>query len=138
MAIIQISKIQHRTGNIDDLPHLSVGELGWATDAKRLFIGNDPNVLGPSPDNTEILTQFSDINAAGANTQVQYNSNGTFGASSAFTFNQTTNVLALTGNISAVGSTFTGNVSIGGNLSVSGNITYYDIIKYFHLHYNLH
>jgi hypothetical protein len=129
MAIIQISKIQHRTGNIDDLPQLSVGELGWATDAKRLFIGNDPNVLGPSPDNTEILTQFSDINAAGANTQVQYNSNGTFGASSAFTFNQTTNVLALTGNISAVGSTFTGNVIIGGNLSVSGNITYYDIIN---------
>jgi hypothetical protein len=58
MAIIQISKIQVRTGNLDDLPQLALGELGWAADEKRLFIGNDPNVIGAQPDNTEILTQY--------------------------------------------------------------------------------
>jgi hypothetical protein len=36
------------------------------------------------------------IGASGSNTQVQYNNNGLLGASSAFTFNSSTNVLAVT------------------------------------------
>lgn len=59
MSIIQISKIQVRTGNIEDLPQLSVGEFGWAIDERRLFIGNQPDTIGPIPDNTEILTNIS-------------------------------------------------------------------------------
>ena len=56
MSIIQISKIQHRSGNIVDLPQLDEAELGWATDAKRLFIGKStPN------ENIEILTSYSNI-----------------------------------------------------------------------------
>lgn len=130
MAIIQISRIQNRTGNIDELPQLTVGELGWASDARRLFIGNDPDVLGPNPDNTEILTQYSEIQAAGANTQVQFNQGGTFGASNAFTFNSSSNALTLTGTLAvSSNASFGGNVAIAGNLSVSGNITYYDIIN---------
>jgi hypothetical protein len=39
MAIIQISKIQQRSGNLVDLPQLDEAQLGWANDAKRLFIG---------------------------------------------------------------------------------------------------
>ena len=35
MAIIQISKIQHRTGANVDLPQLSEGELGFATDEQK-------------------------------------------------------------------------------------------------------
>lgn len=54
MSITQISKIQHRTGALVDLPQLSTGELGYATDAKKLFIGNDPPTS-----NTEILTEYS-------------------------------------------------------------------------------
>jgi hypothetical protein len=50
---------------------------------------------------------------AGSNTQIQYNNNNDFGASANFTFNSSTNVLAVGGNITA------GNVS-GGNL-VSAN-----------------
>ncbi len=129
MAIIQISKIQHRTGNIDDLPQLSVGELGWATDAKRLFIGNDPNVLGPTPDNTEILTQWSEISAAGSNTQVQFNQAGTFGASSAFAFDYGTNTLTLEGDflpqMSGVYDLGSANLAWG-NLYLSGNSLYLD------------
>ena len=56
MAIIQISKIQQRTGNLVDLPQLDEAEFGWATDAKRLFIGKSvPN------ENIEVLTSYSNI-----------------------------------------------------------------------------
>ena len=127
MSILQISKIQIRTGNIADLPQLSEGEFGWAADAKRLFVGNDPNVVGPAPDNTEILTQYSDITAAGSNTQVQFNDNNILGATSAFTFNKVTSTLTIA-NVAVTGNgAVTGNFSIAGNLSVGGIITYYDI-----------
>ena len=58
MAIIQISKIQQRSGNLVDLPQLSEAQLGWANDAKRLFIGTTT----PNPnENVEVLTSYSDI-----------------------------------------------------------------------------
>jgi hypothetical protein len=56
MAIIQISKIQVRSGNLVDLPQLDEAEFGWASDAKKLYIGKTtPN------ENIEILTSYSDI-----------------------------------------------------------------------------
>ena len=66
MAIIQISKIIHRTGANVDLPQLDEGELGFSTDERKLYIGNDPN-LYPALANgittqTEILTEISTIN----------------------------------------------------------------------------
>jgi filamentous hemagglutinin len=54
--------------------------------------------------------------AAGSNTQVQFNSNNDFGASANFTFNTTNNVLTISnGNVS------TGNLVASGLLSVTGN-----------------
>lgn len=59
MAIIQISKIQQRSGNLVDLPQLDEGEMGWASDEKRLFIGKTvPN------ENIEVLTSYSPINSS--------------------------------------------------------------------------
>ena len=56
MAIIQISKIQQRSGNLVDLPQLDEAQFGWASDAKRLFIGKTtPN------ENIEVLTSYSNI-----------------------------------------------------------------------------
>lgn len=103
MSILQISKIQVRSGNIDQLPQLSVGEFGWATDTYQLFIGNDPNVIGPHPDNTEVLTQYStiDINAAGYDTDVQYNENGVLAGSNNFTWTNGTSTLTVIGTIEA-------------------------------------
>lgn len=37
-----VAKLQVRRGALDDLPILDEGELGYATDVRRLFIGNDP------------------------------------------------------------------------------------------------
>src|ERR1035437_9163665 len=58
MAIIQISKITHRSGNLVDLPQLDAAELGWANDNKRLFIGT--SIPNPA-ENVEVLTSYSNI-----------------------------------------------------------------------------
>lgn len=56
MSIIQISKIQHRSGNLVDLPQLDEAEFGFASDDKRLFIGKES-----PPENIEVLTSYSTI-----------------------------------------------------------------------------
>ena len=63
MAIVQISRITQRKGLTSDLPQpLAGAELGWATDERRLFIGNGTLDDGaPVVGNTEILTEFSDL-----------------------------------------------------------------------------
>jgi len=59
MSIIQISKIQQRAGNLVDLPQLDNAQLGWATDARRLFIGR---ASAPYVDeNVEVITSYSNI-----------------------------------------------------------------------------
>ena len=56
MSILQISKIQQRSGNLVDLPQLDEAEFGWASDERRLFIGKTtPN------ENVEVLTGYSKI-----------------------------------------------------------------------------
>jgi hypothetical protein len=62
MAVIQISKIQVRRGAVGDqgMPQLASGEMAWAIDQQRLFIGNGSVAEGaPAVGNTEILTNFS-------------------------------------------------------------------------------
>lgn len=56
MSIIQISKIQQRSGDLVDLPQLDEAEFGFASDEKRLFIGKE----GPN-ENIEVLTSYSEI-----------------------------------------------------------------------------
>jgi hypothetical protein len=62
MAITQISKITHRKGLNENIPQLAGAELGWALDARKLYIGNGKIIDGaPTIGNTEVLTQYSDI-----------------------------------------------------------------------------
>lgn len=64
MAIVQISKIIHRTGANVDLPQLDIGEIGFATDEQRVYIGNDPAIVPPiglGTTQTEILTASSTL-----------------------------------------------------------------------------
>lgn len=46
MAEERISKIQVRSGDIADLPMLDLGEMGYAKDERRLFIGNEVVDIG--------------------------------------------------------------------------------------------
>lgn len=57
MAIVQISKIQQRSGNLVDLPQLDEAEFGFASDEKRLFIGKTTEGV----ENIEVLTSYSDV-----------------------------------------------------------------------------
>lgn len=70
MAIVQVSRIQHRKGLQQDLPQLSGAEFGWALDTRKLYIGNGIISEGAASEGvTEILTQYSDLlNIAGAYT----------------------------------------------------------------------
>jgi hypothetical protein len=67
MAIVQISKIQHRTGENTDLPQLDIGEIGFSTDTRQVYIGNDPVKVqipeGSFTTQTEILSEVSLINS---------------------------------------------------------------------------
>jgi hypothetical protein len=76
MSIIQISKIQQRSGNLVDLPQLDEAQFGWASDAKRLFIGKTtPN------ENIEVLTSYSNISFS----QIDGSDGGNFNISNATT-----------------------------------------------------
>jgi Pectate lyase superfamily protein/Major tropism determinant N-terminal domain len=56
MAIVSISRLQHRRGLLADLPaNLNEAELGWCLDTRQLFIGNGNAYTG----NSQILTQWS-------------------------------------------------------------------------------
>lgn len=63
MAVIQISRIQVRRGVADSptpsgLPQLASGEIGWAIDTQRLWIGSGSVDEGaPAVENVEILTK---------------------------------------------------------------------------------
>ena len=57
MSIIQISKIQQRSGNLVDLPQLDEAQFGFAQDASRLFIGKTTG----NAENIEVLTAYSNI-----------------------------------------------------------------------------
>lgn len=65
MAVVQISKIQHRRGRINSgtsLPQLASGEIGWAIDTQELFIGNGSVAEGaPYVGNTKIITEHDNI-----------------------------------------------------------------------------
>ena len=57
----------------------------------------------------------------GANTQIQFNDSGTFGGNANLTFNKTTSVLTITGNISALNANL-GNAVVANYFSGSGNL----------------
>jgi hypothetical protein len=56
MAIVQISRIQHRRGLKESLPQLAAGEIGFAVDTQELFIGNGTTAEG-APEVIQRLSQ---------------------------------------------------------------------------------
>ena len=86
-----------------------------------------------------VAIDFAHTSAAGANTQIQYNNNGDFGAEAAFTYDQATNTLSADNiagtlttvsqpNITSVGTltalTVTGNATAGNIIAASGTVQY--------------
>lgn len=64
MAVVQISKIQLRRGKeqVDGIPQLAGGEMAWAVDTQKLYIGNGAVSEGaPAVGNTRILTETDNL-----------------------------------------------------------------------------
>jgi|TARA_B110000858_G_scaffold147155_1_gene167168 hypothetical protein len=65
VAVVSISRIQIRRGRKNEgsgLPQLASGELGWATDAQELWIGNGAVSEGsPFVGNTKVLSEHDDL-----------------------------------------------------------------------------
>jgi hypothetical protein len=108
MAIIQISKIQQRSGDLVDLPQLDEAQFGWANDAKRLFIG----ASAPNPiENVEVLTSYSTISFS----QVEGSGNSNV--------NITTPIQP--GQILAYDTSTNSWINTGGNANAPGNSSQY-------------
>jgi len=60
MAVLEVAKIQVRSGLYEDLPALDTGEFGWCVDTQQLFIGKGTLAEGaPETGVTEILTEYT-------------------------------------------------------------------------------
>ena len=101
MAVIQISRIQHRRGLQADLPNLASAELGWSVDTRQLYIGNGTIEEGaPSLGKTEILTQYSILDFTQG-----FGGNVTALQSNVATINA--NILALSNTVANIAATIT-------------------------------
>ena len=84
------------------------------------------NVSAPNFVGNVVGNITGNISAGGANTEIQFNDAGILNGSNAFTFNKSSNVLTVTGNISsqnaALGNLATANyVNVANDLTVTGN-----------------
>ena len=75
------------------------------------------NVTGNYFFGTFVGNISGNLTAPGSNTQVIYNNNGNAGASSGFTFDQTSNAMVVAGNVTG------GNILTGGLATITGNVT---------------
>ena len=87
MATTRISKIRVRQGNFSDLPMLDPGEIGYATDVRRLFIGNPSVSIGTG---NGVLTQFTIPLSLSKPNIVTVSVAGTQQSASAYTISGTT------------------------------------------------
>jgi hypothetical protein len=115
MAVLEVAKIQVRSGLQENLPALDTGEFGWCVDTQRLFIGKGTLAEGaPETGVTEILTEYSigliNVSLVGLEANVA---------------NLTANVTALQSNVAALQTAILFNsVTLSDNTGVAANIVY--------------
>ena len=104
--------------NITSVGTLSVGTLKISGGVNGYFLQTDGtgNLTW-----SNAFTGNSNSSPGGANTQVQFNDAGNLGGQTGFTFNKTSNILAVPGNVTATGNIRGGNINTAGVLSVTGN-----------------
>ena len=129
---IPIGNITASTGNFTTVTANSVTATsnvgGGNINATANVTGTGAVFSGNVSADTFIGNISGNIDAGGANTNIQFNDDDVLAGSAAFTFDKISNLVTATGNISAgnvvtLGQvTATGNVT-GGNLLTAGNIT---------------
>lgn len=122
-----------KTAAFDALsPQTTKGDLILfdGTDAVRLAVGATNNHVLTVDSSTSTGVKWAAASGGGtpggSNTQIQFNDSGTFGGDSALTFNKTTDVLTVTGAVTAIetsqGVGFVVAQGTSGNSSGSGGI----------------
>ena len=122
------------TGNVSAL-NASLGNLATANFvnvSSNLYVTDTANVGNLRTDNLLYAngSPWDLQEAAGANTEIQFNDgSNNFGASANFTFNDTTQTLTVTGNANVSALTVSGNSDLGniGNVKITGGSTNYVI-----------
>jgi hypothetical protein len=111
MAVLEVAKIQVRSGLQENLPALDTGEFGWCVDTQRLFIGKGTLAEGaPQTGVTEILTEYSDNNYDDDILRLEAN-----------VANLTANVTSLQSAVLFKSVTLTGNTWVPANVNYGGN-----------------
>jgi hypothetical protein len=122
-----ITVAANNTGAITDMGLL--GQTGANTFAGLRFdtLVNAWQTSNSVTSNGAPITAYANINTppAGPDTAIQFNANGVFGGNSNLTFNTSTNLMALTGNLSVSGNVTAQNINANINItSASANIIY--------------
>lgn len=105
-----------RSTDANETGEIEAGMLVMATegtvyaDSLWKLTTNNPIIIGTTALNFSQVGAGTGTAAAGSNTQVQFNDNGSLDASTALTFNKTSNLLSVTGNVSVSGDITVGNV----------------------------
>lgn len=118
MAVIEVAKLQVRSGLQENLPALDTGEFGWCVDTQRLFIGKGTLAEGaPETGVTEIVTEYSNSLLLVNINQIEAN-----------VANVTANVAILQSNVATLQDiiffksvTLTNDTSTAANIVYSGN-----------------
>ena len=100
-------------GNINANVSSNVVDANSANISGNIFVGDTASIGNIRTDNILYAngSPWDLQEAAGSNTQIQYNDGNTnFGASANFTFDYSTNLLTVTGDINANNANFTGNI----------------------------
>lgn len=110
MAVLEVAKIQVRSGLYEDLPALDTGEFGWCVDTQQLFIGKGSLAEGaPETGVTEILTEYTTASIINSITGLNAN-----------VANITANVSSI---ISQIGNLVPVSFTLANNQSTLANIT---------------
>jgi hypothetical protein len=80
-------------------------------------VSSTGNVTAPTFIGNLVGNITGNIDAGGANTEIQFNDDNILAGSSGFTFDKTTNAVGITGTVTA------GNILTGGSISAVGNIS---------------
>ena len=108
------------SGNITGGNIVTTGQVtttGNITGGNILFGSGQVSGTGNITAANFIGTFVGNVDAAGSNTQVQFNDADVLNGSAAFTFDKTSNALAVTGNVAG------GNINTAGQVLATGNIT---------------
>jgi hypothetical protein len=106
--------------------NLTVGASGTIvlTPGAGVYANNTLGTAGQvlTSNSTSVYWSTVTVSPVGSNTQVQFNDSGSFGASAGFTFNKTSNTLAISNTISTNNAVVSGGISVNGSFGSVGDV----------------